>query len=322
MTDLGNLGYCLASQQIREKITQGKIIPNTTNFLLSTEDTENVKKNWFLDESLESRIQPSSYEPTIGDHLFVLDADMGGVLRPELEESVKKTLLLLPKRQRQKASIEGGYELKRGFSYLIPLEDRISLENDEQLISSPKSSRGRIFVITRLLVDYNPCFNEADGYYKPNENLNLWLLVQPRKFNLVLYPHTTLNQLRFFKGKNSQLTDSEIMDETSRKPIFYHKSPSGELIPQKHIIRDGLQVHLDVLGEHTEGIVGLRARDNPNPIDLQEKYTYESEAYFEPIKAKDNKTILSTGECCLFSSQEVLKMPNHLSSELEKHSHI
>ena len=36
-------------------------------------------------------------------------------------------------------------------------------EPDEHVISSPKSSRGRLFLRTRLLADYNPCFDEIDG---------------------------------------------------------------------------------------------------------------------------------------------------------------
>ena len=310
------IGYCLVSQQLRDKIKRSEIIPNISNIL-----QENNRS--FVNKTLEEQIQPSSYEPRIGDHLFILDTDVGGIFRPEINETVRRHLLKLPKRQRQEIKIDGGFELKRGFSYLVPLEDRIKLKKDEHVISSPKSSRGRLFINTRLLTDYNPCLNEIEGEYKADVYLDLWLLIQPTKFNIIIHPKTTLNQLRFFvKETDPRLTDDEIREEIKKKSLFYIKSGTEELIPTNHIIREGLQIHLDLIGQFTEGIVGLKARNNPNPIDITRKQTYEAENYFEPIVLKKGIITVERGDYCLFASQEILETPNNLSAELKKHSHI
>src|SRR3989344_21526 len=107
-----NGGFSLASQDIRDWINQGKIITK-------------------LDES---KIQPSSFEPTIGGEIFILDQGYG-IFRPDTNESVYNTLLRLPVKRRQKVDITKGFEIKKGFTYLIPLEEKIRLEGDEYVKS-------------------------------------------------------------------------------------------------------------------------------------------------------------------------------------------
>jgi deoxycytidine triphosphate deaminase len=115
--------FCLASQEIRARIKEGRI------------------KTPFD----ELRIQPSSFEPIIGDEIYVLDTE-AGAFQPDENQTVYGTLLQLPEKRRQKVDIGGGFELKKGFTYLVPLEDRIILSPGEYVKSSPKSSLGRVFV--------------------------------------------------------------------------------------------------------------------------------------------------------------------------------
>ena len=308
-------GYCAVSQEIREKIIQGYI-----SIVGTATQTNNGK---FANSSLEDRIQPSSFEPSIDDHLFILDADTGAIIRPELHESIRKTLLRLPKRQRQKIEIDQGFELKKGFSYLLPLREVVKLKKGEYVLSSPKSSRGRLFLHTRFLSDFNPCFNEIDSNYLADEPLHLWLLMQPTQFNVIIHPGMTFNQLRFFTGTDAQLTDNEIRREIDTNKLLYLRNENSQLEVAHHIIRSGLQIHLELSGHNTQGIVGLRARNNPIPIDLNNKLVYNAEDYFEPLTAAENgELLIGRKDFFLLGSKEVLDMPPHLSSELDKHSAI
>ncbi|MFH1682368.1 MAG: 2'-deoxycytidine 5'-triphosphate deaminase [Candidatus Woesearchaeota archaeon] len=292
------IGFCLADRQIREKIEHGKIIVPTFD---------------------ASRIQPSSFEPTVGEEVFILDTETKGIFRPNLNETIYRTLLQLPGRQRQKIDLTGGFELKKGFTYLIPLEERLVLQEKEFIKSSPKSSFGRIFLNTRLLTDYNPCFDEINAQYKTETELQQWLLVQPLAFNAIVYPGISLNQLRFFSGFNAKLNSAELSEEFNKNPLLYTKDEENKLIPAEPIITEDLQIHLDVSGQYTEGIVGLRARHNPAPIDLKDKSKYEAEYFFEPMV---KGVPLIKGEHYLFASHEVLKIPPHLNVELKSHSHV
>tara|TARA_Y100000031_G_C8211993_1_gene381462 strand:- start:1182 stop:1556 length:375 start_codon:yes stop_codon:yes gene_type:complete len=112
------LGICLASPQIRQKIEQEEIIGSS---------------------DLLSQIQPPSLEPTIGNEVFILDTESEGVFRPQQQETVYRTLLKLPFRQRQRKIIDDGFQLNKGFTYLFPLQERVILRQDEYIKASPKA---------------------------------------------------------------------------------------------------------------------------------------------------------------------------------------
>ncbi len=292
------VGFCLPSQDIRDSIMEGRIIVPRFD---------------------ESRIQPSSFEPVVGDELFILDTETNGLFRPQAGETVYRTLLQLPGRQRRKVNINNGFEIKRGFTYLVPLEERVVLNQDEFIKSSPKSSFGRLFPNTRLLADYNPSFDEINSQYKHNSELMLWLLLQPLAFNLILQPGIPLNQLRFHTGYGSQLTPTEIIEEFKKNPFLFSEA-NGKLVPAKPFVTDTVLVHVDLSGKHTEGITGLRARYNPTPIDLSKEGEYEAEDYFEPLNG--NRITISRLEHYLLSSKELVNVPDHLNMELKSHSHV
>ena len=101
------------SQKIRELIDNGRIIVSSFN---------------------EARIQHSFFEPVIGDEIFIMDTEKDRLFRPKREERVYKTLLQLPAKKRQRVDIRGGFELKKGFTYMIPLEDKVRLLEDEHYL--------------------------------------------------------------------------------------------------------------------------------------------------------------------------------------------
>ncbi len=315
MTQLNEArGSCLISQNLRKKILDCLIVPSTTDLRLNDDGT-------FKNKILEGQIQPSSYEPMLSNRIYILNPEVGGIFRPEVHEDIYKTLLKLPKTQRKDYDITDGFEIKKGYSYLIPLEDRVVLSHNEHIISSPKSSLGRLFLHTRLLADHNTCFNEIHHQYENEHKLQLWLLIQPT-FNLIVYQNLSLNQLRFFSGYDARLTDLEIIEESKKNPLLY-RLKNNQLVPipiEDMVVYEGVQIHIDLQGEYTKGIVGLKARkNNPNPIDLKGVGEYNAEEYFEPIISGKDITV-KEGDSYLIVTKEILKIPSHLSSEMEDHS--
>lgn len=182
---------------------------------------------------------------------------------------------------------------------------------------------GRLFLDTRLVTDYHNCLDEAHGALSQGRTLDIWLLVQPVAFNVILHSGLSLNQLRWFRGLDAQLTSRELTDEIVNNPLLYTVDENGTLVPSKNYFTGyGIQTHLNLLGKSSSGIVGLRARRNPTPIDLRLKKEYDAEDFFEPLKAKDGRLTKRRGECCLFGSHEVIKIPRHLNAEMRDHSHI
>lgn len=319
-------GYCLVSQQIRGLILDDFLQVPEQDLSKHTKDfpEQKIKKGYFVDEDLEARVQAGSFEPSLADELFILDAEGYGILRPRRDESVYRTLLQIPARKRARKSIVDGFEVKTGFTYLVKLNESFVPQETlghtvNSMRSSPKSSPGRLFSRTRFLADYNPAFDEV--YVFTGKKIDTWLLIQPTKFNMVLWPGLALNQIRFFSG-DARLSDSELREEFIRNPLFYEKQEGGEEIPMElkpEMISDGLRLNLDVTGLNTHNIFGLRARNNPDPIDLSKSKFYSAEDYFEPMMS-GKKNVLKKGESYLLNSQEVLHVPPHLSAELRKHS--
>ncbi len=309
-------GYCLVSQQIRDEIIAGKIRVNTLNLSLD-------RKKRFSDAGLEKRIQPSSFEPVIGDEIFILDIEKQAVFCPGSSQTVYRALLELPRRQRQKMDISEGFETITGFNYLIPLVERLKLEDNEDVRSSPKSSVGRLFPYTRLVSDFSSSFDQIHHQNVSGREIQMWLLFQPTAFNIIIHPGLTLNQLRFFRGANASLSQQELIEEFHKNPFLYDRMPDGSFKLIKSLItNDGLQMNIDLSGQYTRGIVALRARRNPVPIDLSLDDFYDAEDFFEPVLASKGKVRLYGGEKYLIASKGVLKIPKHLSAELRRHSGI
>lgn len=296
-----SMDTCLASQEIRQLLKE-KVI-----FGL-----------W----EKEGQIQPSSFEPSIGSTAYVIDTETG-LFRPQEGQRVQRTLLELPKRQRSKINLHSDPELRRGYTYLIQLREPIKKDpRFKFIISSPKSSTGRVFPNTRLLADYNASFDEIQNFPDTKESLDLWLLFQPLAFNFLVNPEQTLNQLRFFSGSGARLSPKEILEEWQKHPLLCSRK-GEELVPiNDPRIANSLQIHLDLEGTETGGIVALRARENPHPIDFSKKEAYLAEDYFEPIKSNNGEIILEPGRHYLLSSKEVLNIPPHLNAELGAYSHL
>ncbi|MFA5993302.1 MAG: 2'-deoxycytidine 5'-triphosphate deaminase [Candidatus Pacearchaeota archaeon] len=306
------LGYCLVSQQIRERVLEGNLVLDGSSLSIGHD-------GFFEDKSLESRIQPSSFEPSIGDECFVLDSEKQTVFGPEHHQTVYRTLLGLPRRQRQRIDLSEGFEFKTGFTYVVPLRESVVIHPGERIKASPKSSIGRLFPIVRTIADYNPGFDELHHQEGVDGPIKMWLLVQPTAFNMVLYPGLSLNQLRFFNDSNVSLSQQEITEEFRRNPLLCLREGDHEIPVNPVITDDGLQINLDLSGEYTGGIVALRARRNPTPIDLSKTKFYGGEEFFEPVEIKGGEIRFYGGERYLIASKGVLHVPDHLSAELRRH---
>jgi dCTP deaminase len=312
---------CLPSQGIRELIRRGSLVTTFQNLTLRDKNEDaSKKKGWFIDEDLEDLVQPASFDPMIGDVVFELETDKG-LSRPDHHETVSRALSRLPGRSRRKYDISSGFELKRGSSYLIPLVDRVKLEPGQFVRSSPKSSLGRLFLNTRLLADYNSSFNEINAHYAGDRELAMWLLVQPLAFNVIAHPGLKLNQLRFFQGHDAQLRPSEIVEELKNNSLLNSRDINGLLSPYKPVITDSMKIRLNLSGEYTEGIVGLRARNNAAPIDLKHTGVCDVESYFEPIEG-NGSIVVKPKEYYLLSSADILQIPSHINIELRSNSDL
>ncbi|MBS3167943.1 2'-deoxycytidine 5'-triphosphate deaminase [Candidatus Woesearchaeota archaeon] len=300
-------GYALNSQDIRNLIVEGRLVVPEGNFKGSQEINNCA--------ALEKRVQPASFEPTLSGDGYVLDATG---FKGTSKDSVYRHLLHLEKRKRRKIRLDDDHLLV-GYSYLLKLNEKIKLSEGQRVKSSPKSTTGRNFLNTRLLVDYSASFDELIGREDSCVS-DLWLLVQPMVFNVKASEGLTLNQLRFFQGLDSKLNDKEIIEEHIRNPMLLYSDERGTLTPAK-IDNGELVVRLNLEGKSSSGIVGLMARQPPFVVDLSKSNGSVSEDYFEPVFAKDGRVVIEPEKYYLFSSAEILRFGPALSSEVRATHH-
>jgi dCTP deaminase len=95
--------------------------------------------------------------------------------------------------------------LEKGAVYVIELLESVRLTNGLECKANPKSSTGRLDVLTRLITDRGTAFDRVEKGYKGP----LFVEVAPMSFSVVARKDTRLNQLRFQRGA-SDVAGSEI----------------------------------------------------------------------------------------------------------------
>lgn len=309
-------GHCLVSQQIRKAVQDGEIILPERNLSLTQQGV-------FENPGLEVRIQPTTFEPVIGDEIFILDTERQRTFRPLGGQTVYRALLDMPGPQRKRIDISEGVEARVGSTYLVRLEEKVFLREGDVIRSTPRSSTGRNFPKVRMITDHEPSFDRVEYDENHNGPRELWLLVQPTVFSLLLRPGISLNQFRVLRGLDVSLSQSELIDEFERNPFLYKRSVDGELtaVTRPRISNDGLFLNCDLEGESTCGIIGLRARKNTQePVDLSRRDYYDPQEFFEPVMADSfEKVTLRQEERYLLASEHVLVLPSHLCAELRRH---
>ncbi|MBS3142646.1 2'-deoxycytidine 5'-triphosphate deaminase [Candidatus Woesearchaeota archaeon] len=304
-------GSCLVSQDLRRRVLKGHIDVPQRNLALK-EDLA------FADPVLESIVQPSSLDLTIGDEVFVLDLEHQGLFRPSANTTVYRRLLELPRSKRMRYSLEGGFEIKRNFGYLVPVQQKLKVLPEDHMRYSPKSSTGRDFLHSRLLTDFTESFNQINdnGQKKMRD---LWLFLNPLAFDLIIGPELGLGQLRIIEGLNAALSQTECCAEFATNPylkLFHREGYEPTITPE------GVQLSLDLHGHSSNNVVALRARPVSTPIDLRKKGAYDPLDFFDPIVTKDRRIVIEPKRHYLMASHEFFMMPSHLNAELIEHSQV
>lgn len=236
-------------------------------------------------DEVEGRIQTNSFEPTVKDYGYWVDDDVATLLKSNSNQPIEKTLEKIPRSKKIKIDITNGHTLLVGHTYIFPLNEKIKLEEDEYAKVSPKSSIGRTFLDTRCFAEKNPCSDIIHPRFSGNEHVQLWLLVYPQKFNVIIRPNIAFNQIRFFKGVGAKLTREEIEKEFEKSPFLL--SENGDKY-DSFITEDSVITH-----------VCLESRNK---------------------RRKLSRFVIEPGDFLLLFTDEVFNLPPHLNAEMRAYS--
>jgi len=200
---------------------------------------------------------------------------------------------------------EGGAVLEKGAVYVVELLESVRLTNGLVGIANPKSSTGRLDVLTRLITDRAVAFDRIErGYTGP-----LYVEVAPLSFSVVVREGSRLNQLRFQRGTPT-LAGSEVQRLYQEGQLA---RADGQLTP----LRDKwVPVTVDLLGDSAHAIVGYKAKKNTNKIDVDRPGTYDPRDFWDRIERTNGRLNLDRDDFYILGSREQIGVPPHLAAEM------
>lgn len=287
----GDYTGILPSQKIQEMLSNGEIKP--------------------LLRPIESdQIQPASIDLRLGDYAYPIDTSF----LPGKGTRVRDKMKQLDQRFDDfRIDLSKGAVLEKGRIYVVPLLEAINLRSEVAAFANPKSSTGRLDILTRLIADGATAFDQVREGFKGE----LYIEVAPRSFSVVVKTGTRLNQLRFRRTRGEEakpITSSDWNQLLEEGQIVDLRDPNRKLRSNKTGV---LPFTVDLEGSGAEGdLIGYRAKKHAKRIDL-EKRGYDPLDFWEPIRFhKASSLILDPDEFYILMTREAIAVPPEYAAEM------
>jgi dCTP deaminase len=271
---------------------------------------EAVKQGWILSREGElpaQSIQPASLDLRLGDVAYRLRCSF----LPD-DEPVESALRRYEMGRIDLGGGAGGI-LEQNRPYLVPLVEQLDLPPDVSAKANPKSSTGRLDIFTRVITDNSFMFDEVSRGYRGR----LYLEIVPRTFTIRLHPGLSLNQLRLMKG-HTGLADEEIRRLHAATPLLYRNgvARTGDQIA----VSNGLFMGLHLGREAGQEVIGYRAKENSELIDLGKTDHYAVRAFWEEVLSEGSKhgarIVLHPEKFYLLLSEDSVAIPPEYAAEM------
>ena len=254
------------------------------------------------------QVQPASIDLRLGDYAYPVRTSF----LPGKDVKVLDKLKKLDGRFADfRIDLRNGAVLEKGLVYVIPLQEAISLKSEVAAFANPKSSTGRLDILTRLIADEATAFDEVKEGYKGE----LYIEVAPRSFSVVVKTGTRLNQLRFRRTRGE---GAKPISSTEWKKLLNEGQIVDSKDYEKSLEKKGvLPFTVDLEGSGEDGnIIGWRAKKHANRIDL-ERRDYEPLDFWDPIIFhKTPSMILEPDEFYILMTKEAIAVPPDYAAEM------
>ena len=201
-----------------------------------------------------------------------------------------------------------GAVLEKGCVYVIPLLESLDLKATSGVsgFANPKSSTGRLDILTRLIADRSSAFDHVErGYAGP-----LYVEVTPRTFSIVAKMGTRLNQIRFRRG-------SAVVSASELERLYEEGQLLADTGEQNFRDRKLVRVSIDLSGAGRDGLVGYRARKHTDRIDLEKIGHYDPLDFWEPIYShREQSLILDPNDFYILVTRESVRIPPDYAAEM------
>jgi len=259
---------------------------------------------------LVDQIQPASIDLRLGTIAYPMDASF----LPGTGVTVLEKMRALDECFEDFAiDLREGAVLEKGRVYVIPLLESLALKSEVAGFANPKSSTGRLDILTRLIADGATVFDQVEqGYHG-----QLYVEVAPRSFSIVVKTGARLNQLRFQRSRRSAtpmpIAADEWQELLSSGQITHVEGIERKLSEEKGMLR----FTVDLIGSGGENaLIGWRARKHSRRIDL-EKRDYDPLDFWEPIRFHKTPSLtLDPDEFYILMTKEAVAVPPNYAAEM------
>jgi dCTP deaminase len=284
----------LPYQAIQEMVHNGEI--RSTELLKSIEPDQ---------------IQPASIDLRLGDYAYPVDTSF---LPGRGMKVLDKMRQLDADVDRFKIDLRGGAVLEKGRVYVVPLLETIKLKSEVSAFANPKSSTGRLDILTRLIADEATHFDQVEGGYEGQ----LFIEIAPRSFSVVVRTGTRLNQLRFRRSLGiapRQITSSEWSQLLDNGLII--GGDVGEERARSSERPGILPFTVDLKGSGADNaLIGWRAKKNTQRIDLDRR-DYDPLDFWDPLRFhKEPSLTLVPDDFYILMTKETIAVPPNYAAEM------
>ena len=245
------------------------------------------------------QIQPSSLDLRLGNEAWRVRASFLSGSRSTVEGKIRDLGM-------HRIDLTDGAVLERGCVYIVPLQEELRLPADLAGVANPKSSTGRLDIFTRVITDYGTEFDRIPKGYKGK----LYAEVSPRTFSVVVRQGSRLCQLRLRRGSPQFGKDTlERLHEQYRLV----DTPEGAA----SIRDDSIAFTLDVDGVGAGSLVGYKAKQHADVIDVDQKGALDPDDFWEPIVSRPGRgLILNPDDFYILATRERVKVPPEHAAEM------
>jgi dCTP deaminase len=264
-----------------------------------------IAPSGILCDILPDQVQPASIDLRLGDYAYPVDASF---LPGKGAKVLDKMAELDADFRSFGMDLKKGAVLEKGRVYVVPLLESIRLRSDVAAFANPKSSTGRLDILTRLIADEATLFDQVGEGYQGQ----LYLEVAPRSFSVVVRSGTRLNQLRFRRTRGEAprpVTANDWRQLLAEGQI----SDSGQVSDRTGY----LPFSIDLVGSGEDGcLIGWRAKKHTRRIDL-ERRDYDPLDFWEPIYSHRRASlVLDPDEFYILMTKEPIAVPADFAAEM------
>jgi dCTP deaminase len=250
-------------------------------------------------EILTDQVQPASIDLRLGAVAWRVRASF----LPGPDATVREKIAQL---DGYPIDLSKGAVLERGCVYVVELLEHLALRSTVAGFANPKSSTGRLDVLTRLITDRAAAFDEVGQKYVGP----LYVELAPRTFSVVVRTGSRLNQLRFRRGA-PVIAGGELSRLYEQGALVGTPDPKGARRERQ------VGVSIDLHGTGAGSRVGWRARKHTDRIDVDQVGAYDPLDFWEPILHRPGDAIiLDPNDFYILATREAVRVPPEFAAEM------